>query len=173
MTVHDGAGGPSGVLAKRQNVCILVAMTKPSHPPDAQSEHFAAWARAVDEHNAIQDVKLDTLSGIVREIGSDVRVVQRDLQEFRSSTTARFNQVDQHLAAMDRRFDQVDQRLAAADRRFDQVDQHLASVDRRLDAMDARFEGVDARFDGVDSRFDKVESMIQQVLTLVGGTPSA
>ena len=79
-------------------------------------------------------------------------------------TTARFDQLDAHLADHDRRFDQHD-------RRFDQIDTRLDQHDRRFDQIDRTLQSLDQRMDTL--RYELIAAFRGEVVSAVSGQTRA
>lgn len=88
-----------------------------------------------------------------------------------AGTTARFDQLDAHLADHDRRLDGIDHRLDEHDRRFDQIDDHLQQHDRRFDQVERHLQSLDQRMDTL--RDELIAAFRGEVVPAVSGQTRA
>lgn len=105
------------------------------------------------------------------------RLTER-IDEFSAATTARFEQSDRRIDAleqhMEKHFEELDKRMDALDKRMNALDSRMATLDQRIailrgsvDLLQQRLEAfeksVDTRFDILEKRVDVLEKQIAEL----------
>lgn len=111
--------------------------------------------------------RLVTVADLRRELHNERRITDSRFGE----VTNRIETVDYRVTLLDqkvddfktetlRRFDQVDKRFEQIDKRFEQVDKRFEQVDKRFEQVDKRFDRIDARFDALDERLRSNKTLL-------------
>ncbi len=93
----------------------------------------------------ITDSRFGEAANRIETVDYRVTLLDQKVDDFKTETLRRFDQVDKRFEQVDKRFDQVDKRFEQIDKRFEQVDKRFEQVDKRFDRIDARFDALDER----------------------------
>jgi chaperonin cofactor prefoldin len=104
--------------------------------------------------------RLVTVADLRRELHNEGRITDSRFGE----VTNRIETVDYRVTLLDQK---VDDFKTETLRRFDQVDKRFGQVDKRFEQIDKRFEQVDKRFDRIDARFDALDERLRSNKTLL------
>ncbi len=86
----------------------------------------------------ISDSRFGEVANRIETVDYRVTLLDQKVDDFKTETLRRFDQVD-------KRFEQVDKRFEQVDKRFEQIDKRFEQVDKRFDRIDARFDALDER----------------------------
>ena len=104
--------------------------------------------------------RLVTVADLQRELHNERRITDSRFGEVAN----RIETVDYRVTLLDQK---VDDFKTETLRRFDQVDKRFEQVDKRFEQIDKRFEQVDKRFDRIDARFDALDQRLRSNKTLL------
>lgn len=98
------------------------------------------------------------------------RLAER-MDEFSAAATARFEQSDGRIDAleqhMEKHFEELDKRIEALAKQIAELTKRVALLEKQLAAFEksvnARFDKVDERFVKIDERFDKVDERFDEI----------
>jgi chaperonin cofactor prefoldin len=104
--------------------------------------------------------RLVTVADLRHELHNERRITDSRFGEVAN----RIETVDYRVTLLDQK---VDDFKTETLRRFDQVDKRFEQVDKRFEQIDKRFEQVDKRFDRIDARFDALDQRLRSNKTLL------
>ena len=104
--------------------------------------------------------RLVTVADLRHELHNERRITDSRFGEVAN----RIETVDYRVTLLDQK---VDDFKTETLRRFDQVDKRFGQVDKRFEQIDKRFEQVDKRFDRIDARFDALDERLRSNKTLL------
>ena len=104
--------------------------------------------------------RLVTVADLRHELHNERRITDSRFGE----VTNRIETVDYRVTLLDQK---VDDFKTETLRRFDQVDKRFEQVDKRFEQIDKRFEQVDKRFDRIDAQFDALDERLRSNKTLL------
>jgi chromosome segregation ATPase len=94
--------------------------------------------RELHNERRITDSRFGEVVNRIETVDYRVTLLDQKVDDFKTETLRRFDQVD-------KRFEQVDKRFEQVDKRFEQIDKRFEQVDKRFDRIDARFDALDER----------------------------
>ena len=86
----------------------------------------------------ISDSRFGEVANRIETVDYRVTLLDQKVDDFKTETLRRFDQVDKRFEQVDERFDQVDKRFEQIDKRFEQVDKRFDRIDAQFDALDER-----------------------------------
>jgi chromosome segregation ATPase len=104
--------------------------------------------------------RLVTVADLRHELHNERRITDSRFGEVAN----RIETVDYRVTLLDQK---VDDFKTETLRRFDQVDKRFEQIDKRFEQVDKRFEQVDERFDRIDARFDALDERLRSNKTLL------
>ena len=97
--------------------------------------------------------RLVTVADLRRELHNEGRITDSRFGE----VTNRIETVDYRVTLLDQK---VDDFKTETLRRFDQVDKRFEQIDKRFEQVDKRFDRIDARFDALDERLRSNKTLL-------------
>ena len=97
--------------------------------------------------------RLVTVADLRRELHNERRITDSRFGE----VTNRIETVDYRVTLLDQK---VDDFKTETLRRFDQVDKRFEQIDKRFEQVDKRFDRIDARFDALDERLRSNKTLL-------------
>ena len=97
--------------------------------------------------------RLVTVADLRHELHNERRITDSRFGE----VTNRIETVDYRVTLLDQK---VDDFKTETLRRFDQVDKRFEQIDKRFEQVDKRFDRIDARFDALDERLRSNKTLL-------------
>lgn len=124
-----------------------------------------------DDPRMAEALRARVLTRELLDLPETVARLAERMDEFSAAATARFEQSDGRIDAleqhMEKHFEELDKRIEALEKQIAELTTRVALLEKQLAAFEksvnARFDKVDERFVKIDERFDKVDERFDEI----------